>query len=107
MGPHHGQDVRRIGDGAVDHIDDVGLLQGRDHLHGHFQVLCQPVQVSLKELLPETWRDGRVGAPWRVDRGILSDERGQRVVTFVFTCLNSHDITALETKAGELIVSSY
>lgn len=51
---HHGQQVRGVCDWSRHDVDDVGLLQHRHHLHGHLNVLHYPVQVRLKQLLPET-----------------------------------------------------
>lgn len=62
MGTHHRQDVRRIRDRAIDDIDDVRLLQDRDHFHGSFDMLHDPVQVRLKELLSKPWKDVRMGS---------------------------------------------
>lgn len=54
---HHGQNVRGVCDWSRYDVDDVGLLQHRDHLHGHFNMLHDPVKVRLKELLAKAYRN--------------------------------------------------
>lgn len=50
----HGQQVGRVRDRSRHDVDDVSFLQHRDHLHGHLNVLHDPVKIRLKQLLTET-----------------------------------------------------
>lgn len=54
MWPQHGQQVRGVCDWSRHDVDDVGVLENGNHLHGHFHMLHDAVQVRFKQLLTET-----------------------------------------------------
>lgn len=59
--PDHGQEVGGVRDWSRHDVDDVSLLQHRDHLHGHLDMLHYPVKIRLKQLLTETCREPETG----------------------------------------------
>lgn len=54
MRPHHGQQIRCVCDWSGHDVDDVSMLEDRNHLHGHFHMLHDAVQVRFEQLLTET-----------------------------------------------------
>lgn len=43
MWPHHWQQVWCVCDRSGHDVDDVGMLEDRNHLHGHFHMLHDAV----------------------------------------------------------------